>query len=90
MVVDVRADDWIAPHDAEAFEVTRRACNAAGWGFERVGVPEAAAGGRCQGCAIVCEPLPRREARADQLHERARSALTALADATDTLAGGHA
>ncbi|MFE5957950.1 MULTISPECIES: TnsA-like heteromeric transposase endonuclease subunit [Streptomyces] len=41
VVVDVRADDWIAPRDAEAFEVTRRACNVAGWGFERVGVPEA-------------------------------------------------
>ncbi|CBG70338.1 MULTISPECIES: TnsA-like heteromeric transposase endonuclease subunit [Streptomyces] len=41
VVVDVRADDWIAPRDAEAFEVTRRACAEAGWGFERVGVPEA-------------------------------------------------
>lgn len=26
VVVDVRADDWIAPRDAEAFELTRRAC----------------------------------------------------------------
>ena len=41
VVVDVRADDWIAPRDAAAFEVTRRACAEAGWGFERVGVPEA-------------------------------------------------
>ncbi|WP_406484876.1 TnsA-like heteromeric transposase endonuclease subunit [Streptomyces sp. NBC_01563] len=41
VVVDVRADDWIAPRDAEAFEVTRRACAEVGWGFERVGVPEA-------------------------------------------------
>ncbi|MEW1757447.1 TnsA-like heteromeric transposase endonuclease subunit [Streptomyces cyaneofuscatus] len=41
VVVDVRADDRIAPRDAEAFEVTRRACNVAGWVFERVGVPEA-------------------------------------------------
>ncbi|WP_030609460.1 TnsA-like heteromeric transposase endonuclease subunit [Streptomyces fulvoviolaceus] len=40
MVVDVRADDCIAPRDAEAFEVTRRACAEAGWGFERVGTPE--------------------------------------------------
>ncbi|MFF1478270.1 TnsA-like heteromeric transposase endonuclease subunit [Streptomyces sp. NPDC058301] len=39
-VVDVRADDWIGPRDAAAFEVTRRACRKAGWGFERVGVPE--------------------------------------------------
>ncbi|KPC85466.1 hypothetical protein ADL35_14795 [Streptomyces sp. NRRL WC-3753] len=41
VVVDVRADDWIAPRDSEAFEVTRRACAEVGWGFERVGVPEA-------------------------------------------------
>lgn len=40
VVVDVRADDWIAPRDAEAFEVTRRACAEAGWDFERVGTPE--------------------------------------------------
>ncbi|MFF2852114.1 TnsA-like heteromeric transposase endonuclease subunit [Streptomyces sp. NPDC058001] len=41
VVVDVRAHDWIAPRDAEAFEVTRRACAGAGWDFERVGTPEA-------------------------------------------------
>lgn len=41
VVVDVRADDWIAPRDAEAFEVTRLACAEAGWDFERVGTPEA-------------------------------------------------
>ncbi|MEV7570522.1 TnsA-like heteromeric transposase endonuclease subunit [Streptomyces tanashiensis] len=41
VVVDVRADDWIVPRDAEAFEVTRRACAEAGRGFERVGMPEA-------------------------------------------------
>ncbi|WP_406510593.1 TnsA-like heteromeric transposase endonuclease subunit [Streptomyces sp. NBC_00212] len=40
VVVDVRADDRIEPKDAEAFEVTRLACDQAGWGFERVGVPE--------------------------------------------------
>ncbi|MFB6848711.1 TnsA-like heteromeric transposase endonuclease subunit [Streptomyces sp. NPDC056373] len=42
VVVDVRADDRIEPRDAEAFEVTRLACRQAGWGFERVGVPEEA------------------------------------------------
>ncbi|MEU0987836.1 TnsA-like heteromeric transposase endonuclease subunit [Streptomyces sp. NPDC005953] len=41
MVVDVRADERIEPKDAEAFDVTRSACARAGWGFERVGVPEA-------------------------------------------------
>ncbi|MEV0926979.1 TnsA-like heteromeric transposase endonuclease subunit [Streptomyces spongiicola] len=40
VVVDVRADERVEPRDAEAFEVTRRACCQAGWGFERVGVPE--------------------------------------------------
>ncbi|MBT2491390.1 TnsA-like heteromeric transposase endonuclease subunit [Streptomyces sp. ISL-96] len=41
VVVDVRADERIEPKDAEAFEVTRLACAHAGWGFERVGTPEA-------------------------------------------------
>ena len=31
VVIDVRADDRIEPDDAEAFEVTARACEAAGW-----------------------------------------------------------
>ncbi|WP_405610320.1 TnsA-like heteromeric transposase endonuclease subunit [Streptomyces sp. NBC_01508] len=41
VVIDVRADERIEPKDAEAFEVTRIACAQAGWGFERVGAPEA-------------------------------------------------
>ncbi|WP_327418083.1 TnsA-like heteromeric transposase endonuclease subunit [Streptomyces sp. NBC_01233] len=41
VVIDVRADERIEPKDAEAFEVTQFACAQAGWGFERVGVPEA-------------------------------------------------
>ncbi|MFI6724728.1 TnsA-like heteromeric transposase endonuclease subunit [Streptomyces atratus] len=41
VVVDARADERIEPKDAEAFEVTRLACGQAGWGFERVGVPDA-------------------------------------------------
>ncbi|MGG7572134.1 TnsA-like heteromeric transposase endonuclease subunit [Streptomyces sirii] len=40
-VVDVRADDRIAPQDAEAFTVTRLVCAQAGWGFKRVGAPAA-------------------------------------------------
>jgi hypothetical protein len=35
--VDVRADDRIGPRDAEAFGVTARACEAAGWEFRRLG-----------------------------------------------------
>jgi hypothetical protein len=37
VVVDVRADDRIAPEDAEAFEVTAAACGSVGWGYRRVG-----------------------------------------------------
>jgi hypothetical protein len=37
VVIDVRADDRIEPDDAEAFAVTARACEAAGWQFCRVG-----------------------------------------------------
>jgi hypothetical protein len=37
VVVDVRADDRIERRDAEAFEVTARACEVAGWEFRRVG-----------------------------------------------------
>jgi hypothetical protein len=37
VVVDVRADDRIAPEDAEAFEVTAAACESVDWGYRRVG-----------------------------------------------------
>lgn len=37
VVVDVRADDRVAPEDAEAFEVTAAACGSVGWGYRRVG-----------------------------------------------------
>jgi hypothetical protein len=37
VVVDVRADDRIAPADAEAFEATASACASVGWEFRRVG-----------------------------------------------------
>jgi TnsA-like endonuclease N terminal len=40
VVIDVRADDQIEPRDAEAFEVTARACARAGWQFRRVGVTD--------------------------------------------------
>jgi hypothetical protein len=38
VVIDVRADDRIERQDAEAFDVTARACGAAGWEFRRVGM----------------------------------------------------
>ena len=38
VVIDVRADDRIEPGDAEAFAMTNRACEVAGWEFRRVGV----------------------------------------------------
>ncbi len=40
VVIDVRPDDRIEPRDAEAFDAARRACELAGWGFRRVGVPD--------------------------------------------------
>jgi hypothetical protein len=40
VVIDVRPDDRIGQRDAEAFEATGSACELAGWGFSRVGVPD--------------------------------------------------
>jgi hypothetical protein len=40
VVIDVRPDDRIEQKDAEAFDDTRNACELAGWGFRRVGVPD--------------------------------------------------
>jgi hypothetical protein len=40
VVIDVRPDDRIEQKDAEAFDATRNACELAGWGFRRVGVPD--------------------------------------------------
>jgi hypothetical protein len=40
VVIDVRPDDRIERRDAEAFDATRSACELAGWGFRRVGVPD--------------------------------------------------
>jgi hypothetical protein len=36
-VIDVRADDAIAPEDAEAFAATAEACESVGWVYRRVG-----------------------------------------------------
>ncbi len=40
-VVDVRADERIAPKDAEAFELMHVACQHAGWEFARLGAADA-------------------------------------------------
>ncbi|MFF4261806.1 TnsA-like heteromeric transposase endonuclease subunit [Streptomyces virginiae] len=40
-VVDVRADERIAPKDAEAFELTHLACQQAGWEFAWLGTADA-------------------------------------------------
>jgi len=40
VVIDVRPDDRIEQKDAEAFDATRNACELAGWGFRRAGVPD--------------------------------------------------
>jgi hypothetical protein len=37
VVTDVRPDDRIPPKDAEVFAVTGRACEDAGWGYQRAG-----------------------------------------------------
>src|SRR5260221_13310480 len=37
VVIDVRADDQIPAKDAEAFEMTARACASAGWDYRRGG-----------------------------------------------------
>jgi hypothetical protein len=37
VVIDVRADDRIAPEDAEAFAMTAAACESVGWQYRRVG-----------------------------------------------------
>ena len=41
VVIDVRPDELVGPDDAEVFAATRRACAAVGWGYRRVGVPDA-------------------------------------------------
>lgn len=41
VVLDVRADDRIAPKDAAKFATTAEACESVGWEFERVGAPDA-------------------------------------------------
>lgn len=90
LVIDVRADDRIEQQDAEAFDVTARACEAAGWEFRRVGKidPVLAANvrwlsryrhPRCAGPPGVADALRRAFAVPVPL-------LTGAAEAGDTLA----
>ncbi|MEV6537054.1 TnsA-like heteromeric transposase endonuclease subunit [Streptomyces sp. NPDC051639] len=68
-VVDVRADERIKPADAEAFEATRMACAQAGWGFERVGVPEAVLLANVRWLSRYRHPRCLRRPAADRLRE---------------------
>ncbi|MEW2115551.1 TnsA-like heteromeric transposase endonuclease subunit [Streptomyces sp. NPDC005474] len=69
VVVDVRADERIEPRDAEAFEVTRLACRQAGWGFERVGVPEGVLLANVRWLSRYRHPRCRRGPVVDRLRE---------------------
>lgn len=69
VVVDVRADERVGPRDAEAFEVTRLACCQAGWGFERVGVPEEVLLANVRWLSRYRHPRCRRGQVADRLRE---------------------
>lgn len=69
VVVDVRADERIEPKDAEAFEMTRLACAQAGWGFERVGVPEAVLLANVRWLSRYRHPRCLRGPTADRLRE---------------------
>ncbi|MGA5115363.1 TnsA-like heteromeric transposase endonuclease subunit [Streptomyces pseudogriseolus] len=69
VVVNVRADERIEPRDAEAFEVTRRACRRAGWGCERVGVPEAVLLANVRWLSHYRHPRCRRGPVVDRLQE---------------------
>ncbi|MDX2679918.1 TnsA-like heteromeric transposase endonuclease subunit [Streptomyces soliscabiei] len=83
VVIDVRADERIEPRDTEAFEVTRRACRQAGWGFERVGVPEEALLANVRWLSRYRHPRCRRGPVVDRLREvfTAPALLMAGADA---------
>ncbi|WP_349307782.1 TnsA-like heteromeric transposase endonuclease subunit [Streptomyces sp. HNM0645] len=82
-VVDVRADERVKPRDAEAFEVTRRACRQAGWSFERVGVPEEVLLANVRWLSRYRHPRCRRGPVVDRLQEvfAERAPLMAGADA---------
>ncbi|MEU1474355.1 TnsA-like heteromeric transposase endonuclease subunit [Streptomyces sp. NPDC005760] len=83
VVIDVRADERIEPRDAEAFEVTRRACRQAGWGFEQVGVPKEALLANVRWLSHYRHPRCRRGPVVDRLREifTAPALLMAGADA---------
>ncbi|MFD7163652.1 TnsA-like heteromeric transposase endonuclease subunit [Streptomyces violascens] len=83
VVVDVRADSRIEPKDAEAFEVTRLVCAQAGWGFERVGEPEAVLLANTRWLSRYRHPRCLRGSEAERLREvfAAPGALMAGADA---------
>jgi hypothetical protein len=83
MVVDVRADDQIAPEDAEAFATTAAACESVGWTYRRVGALDPVLAANMRWLAGYRHPRCLREAHADRLLEvfAEPAALLAGADA---------
>ncbi|MEV4430703.1 TnsA-like heteromeric transposase endonuclease subunit [Streptomyces sp. R-07] len=69
VVIDVRADGRIEPKDVEAFEATRVARAQAGWGFQRVGVPEAVLLANVRRLSRYRHPRCLHHATADHLRE---------------------
>ena len=61
LVMDCRAADRIKPRDADAFAVTRAACELVGWRYEVAGSPVPVVVGNVRwlsGCRHPCHDLP--------------------------------
>jgi hypothetical protein len=64
VVIDVRPDELVGADDAEVFAATQRACAGVGWGYRRVGVADAGAGGeRALAVGLPASPLRERAGR---------------------------
>ncbi len=68
-VIDVRPDDRIEPRDAMAFAVTGRVCEQLGWGYRRVGVPDAVTTGNVRWLSGYRHPRHHRPALEAALRE---------------------
>lgn len=67
VVLDVRADDQIAPKDAAKFAATAEACESVGWEFERVGALDAVLAANLRWLAGYRHRRYYRQERVDQL-----------------------
>lgn len=81
VVVDVRADDRIAPEDADVFAVTAVACASVGWGYRRVGELDPVLAANMRWLAGYRHPRCGREEYRTRL-------LEVFAEPTPVLAGG--